>query len=168
MTTNSTFQPTFMQKLLGRNYKWWYLINYSFKQSNIQLIPFLIANFTSVLDFAITIYLWFLIEPTKERITYFFVGFILQRLIWSQYFGYFTQSIISGKIANQLLTPVDNMKYWLFREIGSSVVRNSISASLIFAFLPLYIDYLGLPTFNFVLLILPILAISFLIDFFFS
>jgi ABC-type uncharacterized transport system permease subunit len=142
MTQTQTFQPTFLQKLLGRNYKWWYLTGYSFKQTNIRLSSFLVGNFASVLDFAITIYLWLFIEPTQERITYFFVGFILQRLVWSQYFGYFSESIISGKIANRLLIPSSNMQYWLFREIGSSVVRNLISAGLIFTFLPIYFNYL--------------------------
>ena len=165
MTQASTFQPTFLQKLLGRNYKWWYLVTYSFKQTNIRLSSFLIGNFASVLDFAITIYLWLFIDPIAERITYFFVGFILQRLVWSQYFGYFSESIISGKIANRLLIPVGNMGYWFFREIGSSVVRNLISAGFIFTFLPFYINYLKLPTLNFVLLLLPLLAISFVIDF---
>ncbi|MEI6728981.1 MAG: ABC-2 family transporter protein [bacterium] len=165
MNATIEFKPSLMQKLLGRNYKWWYLTVYSFKQSNIRLSSFLIGNFASVLDFAITIYLWLFIDPTADRITYFFVGFILQRLIWSQYFGYFSESIISGKIVNRLLIPVSNTSYWFFREIGSSVIRNLISASLIFTFLPFYINYLKLPTLNFVLLILPLLAVSFIIDF---
>lgn len=26
----TTFQPTFVQKLLGKNYKWWYFLKYKF------------------------------------------------------------------------------------------------------------------------------------------
>jgi ABC-2 type transport system permease protein len=165
MTETTIYKPTFLQKLLGRNYKWWYLIIYSFKQTNIKFVSFLIGNFASVLDFSITIYLWVLIDPTKDRITYFFVGFMLQRLIWNQYSGILTENIISGKIANRLIVPSNNFKFWFFREIGSSLLRNTISSLLIFSFLPIYSNYLRLPNLTFLLVLPFCLSVAFFIDY---
>jgi ABC-2 type transport system permease protein len=154
-----------MEKLLGRYYKWWYLISYSFKQSNIRLSATITANFATVLDFAITIYLWLIIDPTRPRITYFFVGFMIQRLIWSQYAFDFANSILKGNFANILLTPIDNFKFWLFREIGSSALRNLVSSMLILFFLPIYFNYLQLPTQNFIILLPVLIFFGFFIDF---
>jgi len=112
---DKTYTPTFLEKVLGRRYKWWYLVFYSFKQTNLRLSGFLLGNFASTLDFLITIYLWFLIEPTKERITYLVISFILQRLVWSQYASFFAEEIFYGKLANRLIIPVSTMLYWLFR-----------------------------------------------------
>ena len=162
------YNPTYLQKLLGRNYKWWYLVLYSFKQSNIKLLSFAIVNFANVLDFSITIYLWLLIEPTTERISYFFVGFMLQRLVWSQYSAELALSITTGKIVNRLLTPVDNFKFWFFKELGSSIVGKTFSALLILTFLPVYINYLQLPSVVFIVLFPLSFIIGYFIDFCFS
>lgn len=161
-STSATLKPH------SRFYKWWYLITYSFKQSNIRFLPYLLLNLGSVLDFIIVLYLWQLIDPTKERITYFFVGYMFQRLIWSQYMNNFGMEIISGKIVNRLLVPFPIFGFWFAREIGSSVLRNIVSAFLILLFIPFFIGLLQFPSLQFILMIPLLVILAFVIDFCFS
>ncbi len=163
--TQIHYTPTLMEKLLGRWYKWWYLTVYSFKQTNLKLTGFFILNLASVLDFLITLYLWKLIEPTPDRISYLFFGFIFQRLIWSQYMMTFGTEIFSGKMNNKLILPISNFGLWLFREIGSSSIRNLISALLIMLFLPFYSSLLLFPSFTFIIALPILLACAFMVDY---
>ena len=38
MPTTTEYKPTLMEKLLGGNYKWWYLLQFRFKSRTISLI----------------------------------------------------------------------------------------------------------------------------------
>ena len=168
MSAPAPYQPTFLEKLVGKNYKWLYLLKYAFKQSNLKISSFLVFQIAVVLDFGITIFIWSLVNNSKQNITYFFIGFLIQRLVWTQFLLEFCGNIISGKIVNRLLQPTDFLAFTFFKELGNRVVPNLISASLIFTLLPFYADKLLLPSFNFWLLFQVFLVFGFIIDFLIS
>jgi ABC-type uncharacterized transport system permease subunit len=168
MSAPAPYQPTFLEKLVGKNYKWLYLLKYAFKQSNLKISSFLVFQIAVVLDFGITIFIWSLVNNSKQNITYFFIGFLIQRLVWTQFLLEFCGNIISGKIVNRLLQPTDFLAFTFFKELGNRVVPNLISASLIFTLLPFYADKLLLPSFNFWLLFPVFLVFGFIVDFLIS
>lgn len=46
MTSTITFQPTFLQKFLGRNYKWWYILRYEIKRSTVYIFNDYLSTLT--------------------------------------------------------------------------------------------------------------------------
>lgn len=165
--TPSTFQPTILQKLLGRNYKWWYLLIYSFKQGNLRLRGFVVSQIASLVEIIVTLFIWGIFTGrSKEAITYFFVGFVIQRLAWNTFLSELASSISSGKIVNKLLVPINFIGYYFVKEIGSKALGNLISAGMVLLLLPLYFNSLQLPSWNFVIGIPLIIATAFMVDFF--
>jgi hypothetical protein len=56
--SQTTYTPTLMEKLLGRNYKWWYIIKYSFEKNNGGAWSLLIAQFSLLSNSLISSYAW--------------------------------------------------------------------------------------------------------------
>lgn len=155
-----------VQQFLGQNYKWWYLLLFSFKQGNLKLRGFILGQASSLIEIVVTLYIWGYFTGQKPSIiTYFFVGFIIQRLAWNTFLGEFSKDIVTGKINNLLITPINLMQFMLVKEIGNRFISNLISAGLILLLLPLYIDLLVLPSAQFLAFVPLIIIIAFMIDF---
>ncbi len=154
-----------LPKLLGKNYKWWYLFRYSSKQYNLKISGYLLGSCSFLVDILTTIFVWQYLSKSNEIITYFYISFILQRLAWNSYLSEMWSSIINGSINSRLMLPTNIFGITLVKEIGSKIFVNLLSASLIFLLLPLYINNLILPSTVF-LLLLPIFVVTaFFIDF---
>lgn len=167
-TTTLEFQPTLMQKLLGRNYKWWYIILY---ENKIQLayfwnnIAWMAARIMLVLS-SVTIWL---LNPGFDKsfiLTYLIIGNIWLestelgisvRLAWE---------ISSGRISQYLMMPSKFGKVLFFRAVGRSLVGNFQSIIVLACFGLFFINDLA-GTFNFGWLI-PMFFISVFIKYFFA
>ena len=130
--STSTYQPTLMEKLLGRNYKWYYfLVNVKHKAIIGRLNSFLILNSVRTIEFFITIYVWKLNpNATSQIITYLILGRIFKRVITAGYGSIFADKIFSGSLTTQLMYPQDN--FWLnfCHVLGGNLTRNLIDSTL--------------------------------------
>lgn len=70
-------QETFLQKLLGRNYKYWFLLKYEFKRSSSHFQTFLINSSIRAIEFLAIVFVWKLNNASAEIITYLALGRVL-------------------------------------------------------------------------------------------
>jgi ABC-2 type transport system permease protein len=147
--------------------KWVYLLIYSFKQGNLKLRGFVLSQIGFLVELSITLFIWGLFtNQSKDTITYFFVGFIIQRLAWNSFAGTLIQDIVSGKLNNTLILPIKLFPYILIKEIGNKLIGNTLSALTIFVLYPVYRDFLSLPTNTTFWIFFPFLVmIAFLMDY---
>jgi ABC-type uncharacterized transport system permease subunit len=128
MTQAQTFQPTFMQKFLGRNYKWWYILKYNLVAASGGLG----ANFYQMLgtsfESLVVFYVWFSNGNSSEIITYLLIGRIYKSIPENYFYNSFGQDVIDGKIVNQIITPQPFIKFLYVKMIGRRVLRNILES----------------------------------------
>lgn len=128
MTTAQTFQPTLLQKLLGRNYKWWYILRYNFTVASGGLG----ANFYQMLgtsfESLVVFYVWFSNGNSSEIITYLLVGRIYKSIPENYFYNALGQDVINGKIVNQIITPQPFIKVSYVQMVGRRFLRNLLES----------------------------------------
>ena len=155
------------QFINSKYYKYWYILMYSFKQSNLALSKFLIFRIATVLQFCLTIYVWLLFKDDSNLVTYLFIGYIIRTLAVSSPTNYVASGIFSGSITNKLLVPTNYTLFLFIKEIGARLISNSVSALIVLTLLPFFFGKIILPSLTFLFLFPVILTVGFLVDFFF-
>jgi ABC-2 type transport system permease protein len=124
MTQTTTHEPTFLQKLLGKNYKWWFLLVFNLKRVNAS--PFAwISGYLSQGLLALTIvYIWFLGGANTGTLTYLAVGKVFYSIITVNGYNYLAQQIETGKISNLLLLPSPFFRLTFFYLLGTRLLKN--------------------------------------------
>lgn len=165
---------TFLQSILGKNYKWLMAIIISFKSSTGGLLANSLKMIGDIiLGLAIT-YAWFFNNNSIEVVVYLLMGRFYKNLSEFVFFNRLSDIIITGKITNKLIIPQNILSQYLMEGIGLRIPRNlleafgSLIAVLIFCLFAsinlgslFYFDKLH------VLLLIPItFCINFLIGFF--
>jgi ABC-2 type transport system permease protein len=125
-----TTKLTLMQKLLGKHYKWWYLLKYGIKKNTAYRISTLIWMFGSLITLLITIFIWWIniqsgstLVDFKTIFTYYIFGNIVSLQNGVQW--NLSMSIQNGEISSRLLRPsnfmaqaiVSDFGWWLFPRI---------------------------------------------------
>jgi len=130
MTTNLTpvFTPSLMQKLFGRNYKWWYLINYEFKRSSGHFNTFIINTSIRAFEFLAIIYIWKINNGTAEIITYLALGRVFGRLITSWLDSLISSLIAKGSLTRYLLYPSNPLTIITVGDFGFNFIRQVVNA----------------------------------------
>ena len=162
MTTNLTpvFTPNLMQKLLGRNYKWWYLINYSITRVRVGILGDFINKIGFITTTVLVIIVWQKSNPGIEIITYLLIGRTLRTLIDNFWYNRIGTLINTGGISANLLQP--NSFFWreFVASAGERLIRNLLSfISMILVLIGfIYFGTRIIFDFNiiFVLLLLPV------------
>ncbi len=162
---------TFLQKLLGRNYKWWFLMLFYHKRQTTYTFDNLMWILSASLRLFGSIYLWVIFSPSnsKEIFTYLFLGNLFLQLT-ANYTGFaLGYDILSGKIANVLLYPQSLIKYHFCRSFGGSWYSSSMYLAVFLVIFVFSWKLLILPSFinlflSFIFLVLG-LIIKFLIEF---
>ena len=152
---------TFLQKLLGDNYKWWFIAKFYFKSNTVyrwNSLMWLLGSLVMVLG---TILVWYINFSGKSNFeiefsqvfTYFIVG---EALIFGSAIQFdIGENIQDGKLISRLLRPTDCLFYYVCRAFGYQFFEN-ISKLLIYSFIGLiFAQFLILPSFwNFCFFIL--------------
>jgi ABC-2 type transport system permease protein len=151
-TTTQSFKATLMQKLLGRNYKWWYIILFyrnsqlSFRANSI------FHSLSSIISFLSMLFIWWIGFNVSNNgnynqiLTYFFVLYIYSGLtpMWiSEMLGY---RIYGGGLTSTMITP--SHIYWIGKceMIGRGFLTASILITTPFVvILPFFWNQLVLP-----------------------
>jgi ABC-type uncharacterized transport system permease subunit len=122
--TNSTtiYQPTLMQRLLGRNYKWWYIMQYNFKLAFNDRLGLLVTVIRFTLPLLITILIYSSFQESKNLTgelslsNYLFqITAMAFGISWDLRFN-----IIKGGLSNKLLQPTDYINSQLAVALGFS------------------------------------------------
>jgi len=168
MTANLTSTQTFLQKLLGRNYKWWYLFLYTYKQSMSGVSSFIFDNLFSTVEFFTILYIWLYNKADPVIITYLCLGYVFNRIVASNFGGVLASHIVNGSITKDLIRPQSTIIYYYVSNLGYNTFRYLVSAILTLllasVFFSQYIIFSGYPIL-FVILLIPI---SITIRYFFS
>lgn len=172
----STYTPTFMEKILGKNYKWFYLVVYNFRLKRTYLGNTIMWTLFWIFSLLGGFFVWWITTKDNQNfdtsmiLTYLFVGNMIGSFInsWpSVDLGVMNQT---GQLSSKLLTPSSFVFRLYFRYIGSSMLANFSTTVIGYLLcLPILWSYLLPPTnllsLLFVFLLLPI---SYTIAFFMS
>ena len=132
----TAYKPTFMQKLLGQNYKWWYLFVHGIKLNTAYRLSTLIWMFGSLLTLLVTIFVWWVniqsgstLIDFKTIFTYYIFGNIisLQNAVqWN-----LARSIQNGKISSKLLNPSNFMAQVIIIDFGWNLFPRMVEILLL-------------------------------------
>jgi ABC-2 type transport system permease protein len=164
MNQVSNFQPTFAQRLLGRHYKWWYILTFYFKVGTAYRGSTLFWMVGRLLALGLTMLIWYLniqsgsnLIDFKTVFTYYIIGTLFaweSGLNWNV-----AGSITSGAISTRLLSPLSFFKVAFLRDFGWWLYSNLFQTFVLGILLILGRDYL---IFSNLLNILFYLILSFL------
>lgn len=169
MTQNltSTYQPTFLEKLLGRNYKWWFLFITSLRSDTTYFSQNVFYMFSAVIKNLLFILVWYInflsgstLLSLQEIVHYFIVGALVSALLYSDSNTWFlAHQIQSGKLSNLLLSPSSLFKWIFFNDLGRGVLQMSVQVSLTLGllvianyFLPINLSLFSLVAFGLILI----------------
>ena len=124
-----TTKLTFMQKLLGKNYKWWYLYLFTLKRRLSSLPDSLVFSLGHGIIIAGNLTVWWLsnnkqIDLTlSSKFSYFLIGelYFATFLIFNSFYGFY---ILRGSHTTKLLLPQSFFKLIMFQYIGEAAIQN--------------------------------------------
>ena len=157
--TTQTYKPTTIQKLLGRQYKWWYLLLFYFKSNNTSRLSSLGYLATSLINSFVLILIW----STSSRIglsdifTYIIIGSLF--FIHFHFSSDLLQDISNGKIVKFMLYPSNLLLIYIIRDLGWNLfitIINVILNLIIIMVLPNLFIFSNMLNFVSFLLFLPI------------
>jgi ABC-2 type transport system permease protein len=166
MTSSTIFQPTLLQRILGKNYKWWYIFLYYSRLESAYFVTNLFHFFGQSISIYTALLIWNVSNPTSELFTELLVGLIFLTFTSSTVYWHLGEVIERGGLSKLLITPTSLMKYYLFFSL-SGVFRFVVYYSIILS--PLFVLFgnkIIIGSFSVFLLTLPLfLSIGFLLRF---
>lgn len=111
MTQSTTFTPTLMQKLLGRNYKWWFAFTFHFKRVAVFRLSIFSMAGAELINIFFLILLWQAnvqnqpFDQAQNIITYFVIGYVFFTITRNYVYNWLPGDIASGKIVSWLMYP---------------------------------------------------------------
>jgi ABC-2 type transport system permease protein len=136
MTPTTRFTPTLMQKLLGRQYKWWYIFIYFFKLESAYFVTNLFHFFGQSISIYTAVLIWNFTSPSPQLLTQLLIGLIFLTLTSSTVYWHFGEIIETGKLSKHLITPTPIFGHYLFFSV-SGIVRFAVYYSIILS--PLFV-----------------------------
>ena len=134
MTITEIQKQTLTQKLLGRNYKWWYAVLYSFKLSYEYRINILIAIVRFFIPVVVTFSLLNLTSSNKS-----FSSYILIASIFYQFYAFvigpsfdITNNVIKGDLSRFLLYPTGYLSFLITKILGFNFLTLMIRILVLF------------------------------------
>ena len=113
---------------MGKNYKWWYLTRYSFKQSSGNLWAFIFNTTVRNIEFLAYIFVWKVNGSNSQIITYLALGRVFDRLLFNEIDGQMNTMIWNGSLTKYLLLPSNYLGIMFFDNIGFNFVRSIVNS----------------------------------------
>lgn len=133
MTTNLIYKPTFLQKLLGRNYKWWYVMKYfSKKITKYKLTIFGYISGEAIQALAV-ILLWQAnfanqdFSQSQNIVTYFVVGYFILTFTKTYIDNSLPSMISNGKLVQYQMYPQNIFSILIARGTATVIVTNLLA-----------------------------------------
>jgi ABC-2 type transport system permease protein len=158
---------TFLNKLLGKNYKWWYLISYEFKRSSGHFYSSIFNTSVRAIEFLAIVFIWKLNGNNSQIISYLALGRVFGRLLTFDISGQVSYFIVKGDLTRLLLLPSYPLNYFLASNIGFNFIRGLINALVTLALAILFFGKDIQFSLN-ILLLFPFFFLSYLLGLYFS
>jgi ABC-2 type transport system permease protein len=132
MTQITQFTPTLMQKLLGRQYKWFHFISFHFKRVAIFRFTMVMRMVAELMNISVIIFVWKVnnINSNKENLseilTYLAVGYLFALVSRSYLYNWLPDLISTGRITNLLMYPQSIFSLIFGRAFGQLLVANLV------------------------------------------
>ncbi len=117
---------TFLQKLLGQNYKWWFIIRYHLISETGGRIGFIFGYISSIARIISSNYVWFLAGSGTEVFTYLLVGRIYSQISNNLYYYQLSYLIHTGNLTGKLMFSTDFFWTQYLSAIGKRLFKNLI------------------------------------------
>lgn len=163
----------FLQRTLGRNYKWWYLFVYNIKASTVYRGSAIIWMFVKLIIIYFTILIWQIniesgskIFEINEIITYYIVGSVVA--IGNGVHWNVSDLIKNGKLSKQIIQPSNIMARNIIQDFGWWFFQNSIEIISLCVIALLFSNFIILSSFNLILLYLLCGILGYFVSVFFS
>jgi ABC-type uncharacterized transport system permease subunit len=166
MTQITTYKPTFLQKLLGKNYKWWFLLQYEFKRSTLYLFNDFLWTLARIITFLLSIFVWSLSDrkDSSEIVSYLIVGNLFLSSLMPMIVWTLSQEIYDGSIINKLLVP-SSVSFRYFVETIPIATKNALIIGIVILPIVFLLPNSFVPNSNLLWLIIFIF-VAYLIRFF--
>jgi hypothetical protein len=107
-----SYVPTLMEKLLGRNYKWWYFLKYNFTIATVGIFGNIYQFSGFFLEALVVFYVWYSNGNPGTVVTYLLIGRVYKSIVENYFYNSFGGEVISGKITSKILTPQPVIAYF--------------------------------------------------------
>ena len=111
-------------KLLGENYKWWYIIWFSIIRENTGFKSFLVYQFSHIIRILSTLYIWYLANSDAFTFSYLLLGQIYRSVVDNIFYYRLSDLIYSGAISSDLLQPKPFLFTQFVKSIGARLIKN--------------------------------------------
>ncbi len=157
---------TFLQRTLGKNYKWVYLFLFNLKSLTTYFWTDLFWYSSQVINLFVVVFLWQISNrvDNQEVIQYVLMANIFFTLSSNQTYWLISNRIYEGKITNELISPTSVFNHYFWGKSIGYAVKNIFSIGI--ATLPLMIWFRGNLNFQGNFIIILMLPIAFSIKYF--
>ena len=163
----NTYRLSVGQKILGKNYKWWFLVKNKYKSSSANFFTFIFNTTIRAVEFLAIILIWKLNNSATSIITYLAIGRVFGRLLFTEIDGQVMSDITRGNLTKYLILPSNLFKYYIFDDIGFNLIRSFVNSVIIFILALVLFQQDILLNFNFIYLF-PFFILAFFIRTFYS
>jgi ABC-2 type transport system permease protein len=138
MTPTTTFQPTIMQRILGTNYKWWYVCIFYLKVAfnNRSVYVFMVLRYLVPVFILLTV---FYTTGSKSYVDYYIIATLFYYLlVLPMNISYeMKDGVLFGKYTKLLLLPINFRWYLLTQSIGILSVPTCMRFVIFLVLIPL-------------------------------
>ena len=129
-----TYTPTFMEKILGRNYKWWYVILYNFKANLAYRTTAFFIIFRDLTPLIISLTIYGSLTDSNQYLNYFLFGnlFFKWLTLFADINWEISYAIKDGTLSKYLMSPIGWLKYEFFAVIGGNFYPVLINSFICF------------------------------------
>ena len=122
MISTETFNPTLLQKLLGRNYKWWYIVKYNFTASLAYRTTALFIILRDLAPMFISLAIYGSFSEQNNYLLYILLANIFFKLVllFGDIAWEISGNIRYGGLSTKLLNPTSWLKYEFFAVLGGN------------------------------------------------
>jgi ABC-2 type transport system permease protein len=113
-----------LTKLLGNNYKWWYVVWFSIIRENTGFRGFLIYQLSHIVRILSTLYIWYLANSDTLTFSYLLLGQIYRSVVDNIFYFRLSDLIYSGAISSDLLQPKPFLLTQFVKSIGARLMKN--------------------------------------------
>ena len=130
---------TTLQSILGRNYKWWYVMVFNYRSASAYFWSDLYYYLNQILTSYISIIIWQYSNrgDTSETLNYLLFGNIILSLTLLNNHWRMSMEVFGGKFSSRLLLPTSLTKFYFFNALAYS-----FKASIVVIFyVPLFVYF---------------------------
>jgi ABC-2 type transport system permease protein len=131
----TTYQPTLMEKLLGRNYKWWFIFWYYFRSATVYRFDAFAWLLNSMVSVGTVMIVWYATLQSGSDLysfSYIFTYVIIGEMVVDNFKSYIDlgSDIQRGKLSAKLLHTSNTWLHYILKSFGENLMHFVIKFGL--------------------------------------